>query len=140
MSKQLPSAAVEEEELGKLAVRLANAAVLPMALKSALELNLIDIIAGAGDGMFLSPSDIAWKLPTCKNPDAPVLLDRLLRLLASYSILKCSTRTNSDGKVERLYGAAPICKFLAKKNEEGGGGSVGPLLLLHHDKVFLESW
>ncbi|KAK9270836.1 hypothetical protein L1049_026422 [Liquidambar formosana] len=82
----------EEEEVGKLAIRLANAVVLPMALKSALELNLLDIISAAGDGAFLSPSEISAQLPT-KNPDAPVLLDRVLRLLASHSILKCSLRT-----------------------------------------------
>jgi caffeic acid 3-O-methyltransferase len=119
-----------------LAVRLANGVVLPMVLKSALELNLIEIISDAGTGAFLSPSEIAGRLPT-KNPDAPVLLDRMLRLLASYSILKCSLVTREDGEVERLYGVGPICKFLVKNPH---GGSVAPLFLLHHDKVFMESW
>ncbi|XP_034674802.1 caffeic acid 3-O-methyltransferase-like [Vitis riparia] len=126
----------DEEELGKLAVRLANGIILPMALKSALELNLIEILAGAGDGAFLSPSEIAAQLPA-RNPDAPVLLDRVLRLLASYSILRCSLRTLDNGEVERLYGVGPICKFLARNPD---GGSIGPLFLLHHDKVFMESW
>ncbi|XP_018817142.1 caffeic acid 3-O-methyltransferase-like [Juglans regia] len=126
----------EEEEAGKLAVRLANGVILPMVLKSALELNLIDIISDAGIGVFLSPSEIAARLPT-KNPDTPVLLDRMLRLLASYSILKYSLRTREDGEIERLYGVAPICKFLVKNPH---GGSVAPLFLLHHDKVFMESW
>lgn len=126
----------QDQEVGKLAVRLANAVVLPMVLKSALELNIIDTISAAGDGAFLSPSQIAGGLPT-KNPDAPVLLDRMLRLLASYSILKCSPRTKESGEVERLYGAGPLCKFLVKNQD---GGSVAPLLLLHHDKVFMESW
>ncbi|KAL4596228.1 hypothetical protein ACB092_12G149300 [Castanea dentata] len=127
----------EEEEVGKLAVRLANAAILPMVLKSAMELNLIDIISEAGTGAFLSPSEIAAKLPT-KNPDAPVLLDRMLRLLASYSILKCTLRTRgTDGETERLYGVESICKFLVKNPD---GGSVAPLFLLHHDKVLMEIW
>ncbi|OMO49312.1 O-methyltransferase, family 2 [Corchorus olitorius] len=126
----------EDQELGKLAIRLANAVVLPMVLKSALELNVIDTISAAGDGAFLSPSQIASSLPT-KNPEASVLLDRMLRLLASYSILKCSVRTTKSGKIERLYGAGPICKFLFKNQD---GGSVGPLFLLHHDKVPMESW
>uniref|UniRef100_A0A2N9F5J4 caffeate O-methyltransferase n=1 Tax=Fagus sylvatica TaxID=28930 RepID=A0A2N9F5J4_FAGSY len=126
----------EEEEVGKLAVRLANAVVLPMVLKSVLELNLIDIISEAGTGAFLSPLEIASRLPT-KNPDAPVLLDRMLRLLASYSILKCSLRTKENGEAERLYGVGPICKFLLKNPDEG---SVAPLFLLKHDKVFMESW
>ncbi|BFG19062.1 hypothetical protein CerSpe_053360 [Prunus speciosa] len=128
----------EEEEVGKLAIRLANVVILPMVLKSAIELNIIDIICAAGDGKFLSPSEIAASLPT-KNPNASVLLDRMLRLLTSHSILKCSVRTGQDGKVERLYGAGALCKFLVK-DQHGGVGSVGPLLLLHHDKVFMESW
>lgn len=130
------SHAREEEEVGKLAIRLANAVVLPMVLKSALELNLIDIIAASTDGVFLSTSEIATRIAT-NNPDAPVLLDRMLRLLASYDVLKCSVRTRENGEVERVYGAAPICKFLVKNPD---GGSVAPLFLLHHDKVFMESW
>ncbi|GLT85064.1 hypothetical protein SLE2022_032660 [Rubroshorea leprosula] len=123
-------------EVGKQAVRLANAVILPMVLKSALELNLIDTIYAAGEGAFLSPSEIATNIPT-KNPEAPILLDRMLRLLASHSILKCSVRTKENGEIERLYGAGPICKFLTKNQD---GGSIGPLFLLHHDKVFMESW
>ncbi|KAK9270315.1 hypothetical protein L1049_025893 [Liquidambar formosana] len=131
------SQAVEkEEEVGKLAIRLANTVILPMAIKSALELNILDIISAAGDGAFLSPSDISAQLPT-NNPAAPVLLDRLLRLLASHSILKCSLQTGDHGHVERLYGMAPVSKFLTRNQD---GGSVGPLLLLLHDKVLMESW
>lgn len=128
----------QEEEIGKLAVRLANAVVLPMVLKSALELNLIGIISADGDGAWLSPSEIAARVPT-RNPQAPVLLDRMLRLLASYEVVKCSVRTGEEGDVERVHGVGPICKFM--KNDGGDeGGSVGPLFLLHHDKVFMESW
>lgn len=126
----------DDEELGKLAVRLANSIVLPMALKSALELNLIEIMAAAGDGAFISPYQIAAQLPA-RNPEAPVLLDRVLRLLASYSILRCSLRTLENGEVERMYGVGPICKFLTRNPD---GGSIAPLFLLHHDKVFMESW
>ncbi|KAM7514837.1 hypothetical protein LguiA_004420 [Lonicera macranthoides] len=99
----------EEEEIGKLAVRLANAVVLPMVLKSAPELKLIGIISTAGNGAWLSPSDIAARMPT-RNPQA------------------------SAG----WGGVGPICKFM--KNDGGDeGGSVGPLFLLHHDKIFMES-
>ncbi|XP_052298561.1 caffeic acid 3-O-methyltransferase-like [Citrus sinensis] len=129
----------EEQELGKLAISLADAAVLPMVLKSALELNVIDTIfasSGSSEGAFLSHAEIASRLPA-KNHDAPVLPDRMLRLLAGYDILKCSVRTGENEVVERLYGAGPICKFLVK-NEDGG--SVATLLLLHQDKVLMESW
>ncbi|XP_044480395.1 caffeic acid 3-O-methyltransferase-like [Mangifera indica] len=126
----------QEQEVGKLAIRLANAAVLPMVMKSAIELNLIDIIFASGDGVFLSPSDIASMLPT-KNPDAPVLLDRMLRLLASYDILKCSVRREENGQVKRLYGVAPICKFFVN-NEDGGSGA--SLLQFQHNKAVMDVW
>ena len=126
----------DEGDLGQLAVRLANSIVLPMALKSALELNIIEIMAAAGNGAFLSPSEIAAQVPA-RNPDAPLLLDWVLRLLASYSILRSSLRTLENGEVERLYGVGPICKFLTRNSD---GGSIAPLFLLHHDKVFMESW
>ncbi|XP_057973991.1 caffeic acid 3-O-methyltransferase-like isoform X2 [Malania oleifera] len=134
--KPMSQAEEEEEEVGKLAIRLASATVLPLVLKSALELNVIDIVCDAGAGVFLSSSEIAARLPT-RNPDAPILLDRMLALLATHSILHCSLRTVVNGEVERSYGAGPICKFL-KRNKDGG--SVAPLFLLHHDKIFMESW
>lgn len=133
--KETMSQEDQDEEVGKLAVRLANAVVLPMVLKSALELNIIDTISAAGDGTFLSPSQIASCLPS-QNPDAPVLLDRMLRLLASHSILKCSVKAKEKGEIERLYGAGPLCKFLVKNQD----GAIAPLLLLHHDQVFMQSW
>ncbi|KAF2299176.1 hypothetical protein GH714_030903 [Hevea brasiliensis] len=117
-------------------MQLAGASVLPMVLKSAIELDLLEIMAKAGPGAFLSPSDIASQLPTT-NPDAPVMLDRILRLLASYSVLTYSLRTLPDGKVERLYGLAPVCKFLTK-NEDGV--SIAALCLTNQDKVLMESW
>ncbi|KAB1220994.1 Caffeic acid 3-O-methyltransferase 1 [Morella rubra] len=121
---------------GQIGRPLANAVALPMVLKSALELNLIDIIAESGTGALLPVSEIAARLRT-KNPDTSVMLDRMLGLLASYDILKCSLRTRKDGEVERLFGVGPICKFLVRNSD---GASVGPLFLLHHDKVFMESW
>ncbi|XP_050213089.1 caffeic acid 3-O-methyltransferase-like [Mercurialis annua] len=127
-----------EQETGKLAIRLANAVVVPMVLKSALELSIIDIIFTATkSGASLSPSEIAAKIPS-KNPDAPVLLDRMLRLLASYDILECSLVTKENGGAERLYSAKPICKFLTRTQDQQG--SVAPLFLLHHDEVFMKSW
>ncbi|KAJ4700859.1 Caffeic acid O-methyltransferase [Melia azedarach] len=42
-----PQGQQDHDEVGKLAIRLANAAVLPMALKSSIELSLIDIVSAA---------------------------------------------------------------------------------------------
>ncbi|KAL3570449.1 hypothetical protein D5086_027698 [Populus alba] len=132
---QMSPAQILDEE-ANFAMQLISSSVLPMVLKTAIELDLLEIMAKAGPGALLSPSDIASHLPT-KNPDAPVMLDRILRLLASYSILVCSLRDLPDGKVERLYGLASVCKFLTK-NEDGV--SVNPLCLMNQDKFLMESW
>ncbi|CAK9139040.1 unnamed protein product [Ilex paraguariensis] len=130
------SPAEEEEEACMFAMQLASASVLPMVLKSALELDLLETIANAGSGAYLSPSELAAQLPT-ENPDAPVMLDRILRLLASYSVLKCTLKNLPGGGVERLYGLAPVCKFLTKNSD---GVSIAPLVLMNQDKVLMESW
>ncbi|PHT87614.1 Caffeic acid 3-O-methyltransferase [Capsicum annuum] len=71
-------------------------------------IDLREIMAKAGPGAFISPSEIAAQLPT-KNPEAPVMLDRMFRLLATYSVLNCTFRTLPDSRVERLYSLAPVC-------------------------------
>ncbi|XVF77583.1 hypothetical protein PTKIN_Ptkin14bG0057000 [Pterospermum kingtungense] len=133
---QMTPTLVSDEEANLLAMQLTSAAVPPMVLKSAIELDLLEIMAKAGPDAFLSPKEVASQLPT-KNPDAHVMLDRILRLLASYSILTCSLRTLPDGKVERLYGLGPVCKYLTK-NEDGV--TLSALSLLNQDKVIMESW
>ncbi|KAF8379827.1 hypothetical protein HHK36_029276 [Tetracentron sinense] len=126
----------EEEEACLYAMQLASSSILPMVLKAAIELDLLEIIAKAGPGAYISPAEIASQLPS-KNPDAPVMLDRILRLLASYSVLTCSLRTLEGELVQRLYGLAPVCKFLIK-NEDGV--SMAPLVLMNQDKILMESW
>ncbi|KAH9620884.1 hypothetical protein KSS87_011234 [Heliosperma pusillum] len=125
----------EDEKLAGQAVRLANAAALPMILRSAFELKVLDILCEAQEGAYLSTTEIATKIGS-KNPNAPVLLDRMLRLLTSYSVLKCKLH-EGDAGVQRLYAPAPLCKYLANTDNQG---SLGPLLALHHDKVMMESW
>ena len=134
---QITPTHVSDEEANLFAMQLASASVLPMVLKSAIELGLLEIIAKAGPGAHLSPTDIASQLPITNNPDAPVMLDRILRLLACYSILTYNLRTLSDGKVERLYGLAPVAKYMVK-NEDGV--SLSALNLMNQDKVLMESW
>ncbi|CAA6656102.1 unnamed protein product [Spirodela intermedia] len=95
----------EEQEAGNYAMQLASATVLPMTLKAAIELNLLEIISRAGSGAQLLPEEIVVQLPT-ENPAAVIMVDRILRLLASYSILTCSVVDGDGGKVRRRYGLA----------------------------------
>ena len=127
---------VPDEEANLFTMKLAIASILPMVLKAAIELDLLEIIAKAGLVSFLSPTDIASQLST-KNRDSPIMLDWMLCFLACYSILNHSLRTLHDGKVERLYGLGPVCKFLTK-NEDGV--SLAPLCVMNQDKVLMESW
>lgn len=127
----------QDEDSVHFAMQLGTCCVFPMVLKSVIELDVLDIIAQAGPAAHLSPSEIASHLPT-QNPDAPSMLDRMLRLLAAYSVIQCSHRTLPDGKVERLYGLTPVCKFLTKK--KGEGLSLASQALMNMDEVFMQSW
>ncbi|KAG2311516.1 hypothetical protein Bca52824_023073 [Brassica carinata] len=76
---------------------------------AALELGVIDTIAAAGNGSRLSPSEIPVALPTKPmNPEAPVLLDRMLLLLVSHSMLKCRMGEKKGKRSSRKDGKG-IC-------------------------------
>ncbi|KAK1608938.1 hypothetical protein QYE76_032611 [Lolium multiflorum] len=124
-----------DDETSMYALQLALAPVLPMTLKNVIELGMLEILVGAG-GKMLSASEVAAQLPTSANPDAPAMVDRMLRLLASYNVVSCEVVEGEDGLLARRYGAAPVCKWLTPDKD---GVSMGPLVLLN-DKVLLESW
>ncbi|THU43094.1 hypothetical protein C4D60_Mb00t07220 [Musa balbisiana] len=126
----------EDEKACTYAVQLVVGAVLPMTLKAAIELDLLEIVARAGPGAMFSPDDIVAKLPT-ENPHAAEMVDRILRLLAAYSIVSCSVETGEDGRPSRRYGPAPVCRYLTK-NEDGV--SLASASLMNQDKVLMESW
>lgn len=126
-----------DKEACLFALKLASFSVLPMTLKAAVELGVFEVIVDAGTGNFLSTKEIADAL-SIANPDAPVMLDRILGCLASHDIFTCNVVTNhDDDSVTRLYGATPVCKFLTK-NEQGV--SMSALVLMNQDKVLMESW
>ncbi|KAK8469260.1 hypothetical protein PHAVU_005G032300 [Phaseolus vulgaris] len=55
-------------------------------------------------------SEIASQLPF-QHKKLPQRLDRMLSLLASHSLLTCSTRANQDGKLQRLFQLSPSGKY-----------------------------
>lgn len=129
----------EEENLSQYALQLASASVLPMVLKAAVELGVLEIIQRAGPGALLSSSQIASQIPTHSNADSSSLLDCMLRLLATHSILTCSTSTDHQhgGIVLRLYGLAPVSKYFVRNQN---GGSMAPLLDMIQDKAITNIW
>ncbi|CAL9129248.1 unnamed protein product [Musa textilis] len=126
----------EDEDACMYAMQLASASILPMTLKAAIELDLLETLIRAGPGAQLSTADVVAQLPT-ENPQAAVMVDRMLRLLAAYNVVSCTVGTDADGKPSRKYGAAPACKYLTK-NEDGV--SMAALALMNQDKVLMESW
>nr|AAC18623.1 bispecific caffeic acid/5-hydroxyferulic acid O-methyltransferase [Lolium perenne] len=129
-------AASADEDVALFALQLASSSVLPMTLKNAIELGLLEILVAAG-GKSLTPTEVAAKLPSAVNPEAPDMVDRILRLLASYNVVTCLVEEGKDGRLSRSYGAAPVCKFLTP-NEDGV--SMAALALMNQDKVLMESW
>ncbi|KAI0499927.1 hypothetical protein KFK09_018135 [Dendrobium nobile] len=123
---------IDDEAVCLYVTQLVSLSAITMTLKAAIELKLLETISLAGPDAQLSPSELASRLPFISNRQAPVILDRILRLLASYSILTCSLSPSG----ERRYGAAPACKFLTPNAD---GVSMAPLVLLN-DKVMTETW
>ncbi|XVF53205.1 hypothetical protein PTKIN_Ptkin05aG0081800 [Pterospermum kingtungense] len=125
----------DDKHAQQYAMQLVSASVMPMALKAAVQLGVFEIIQKAGPGAQLSICQTVSQLPSQSNPDGPLVLDRILRLLASHSILTFSLETNDqeeDEQVVRLYGLAPVAKYFIRRP---GGGSLSPLLDLFQDKA-----
>ncbi|KAJ8748533.1 hypothetical protein K2173_003433 [Erythroxylum novogranatense] len=125
---------VEEgkDEIIGYAMQLALGSVLPMTLKAAIELGVFEIIAREGSDAELSASDIAAKIST-QNPDASLMLDRILRLLASHQVLGC---TSVDG-LTRFYSLTPVAKYFVGVQDDL---SLAPHMELVQGKVLLDSW
>ncbi|XP_010541235.1 PREDICTED: indole glucosinolate O-methyltransferase 1-like, partial [Tarenaya hassleriana] len=133
-----------ETRLRSEALKIANAAAFPMVLKAAFELGVIDALWAAGEDAWLSPSEIASGLRTRPtNPHAPSLLDRMLRVLTSYSLVKCRTDLTGEngrtGRTGRVYAAEPVCRFFLNGGDGDSGSFVSLAMVLHSD-VMLKSW
>ncbi|KAE8734767.1 Caffeic acid 3-O-methyltransferase [Hibiscus syriacus] len=127
-----------DEESFAYASQIARSCVLPMSMHAAIQLDIFEIIAKAGPDAKLSPKEIAAQLPTT-NPEAPSMLDRILRVLASHGIVGCSMVDDADeeGNPQRDYALTPVSRFFVR-NEDGV--SLAPVMALLQDKVFLDSW
>jgi len=128
----------EVEESFVHATQLMYAMALPMALQSATELGIFDVLQKAGKDAQLSADEIASRI-SCNNPDAPKMLDRILALLASHDVLKCMVVQDEQklGSFHRLYSMAPVARFFVPDSD---GVSLGPLFALIQDKAVFASW
>ncbi|KAK8564763.1 hypothetical protein V6N13_019916 [Hibiscus sabdariffa] len=133
MAMQNGSSNNEEADILR-AMHLASISSLPFGLKVAVDLGLLEIISEADTP--LSAAEIVSHLPA-NNPDAPSIVDRILRLLATHSIVTCNQITGEDGEIQRSYGLSSVGKYFLL-NE--GGISMVPLQRIHLDKHAVECW
>ncbi|KAK6917243.1 Plant methyltransferase dimerization [Dillenia turbinata] len=121
----------EENEIFAHAMSMVNCFSLPTVFTTAMELNVFKIInelsKDDGGGGGASPLEISSRLQT-ENPEAASMVDRMLHLLANYSLLTCSVRTSEGGLVERVYGIGPVSKFFLTEQD---GGSLAYLSFLN---------
>ncbi|KAI7751331.1 hypothetical protein M8C21_002891, partial [Ambrosia artemisiifolia] len=113
------------------AMELINSTTLSMVLVNIVKLKVLETIAEAGPDARLSSHDIASRL-SIPNKDAPDMLDRMLRLLATHSVVACTEEVHESRPI-RVYGLTPVSKYFIP-NEDGV--SLGPFSLLIQDKVF----
>ncbi|KAI6706931.1 hypothetical protein NL676_009893 [Syzygium grande] len=120
------------------AMQLATSSVLPMVLKATVELGVLDILEREGPGAMLSPSQIASKIPVRNNPGAHGVLDQMLSLLASHSILSVSLGKDRQGDGGcRVYGLAPVAQYFLRNQESG---SLSDLMFMVQDRVMIDFW
>lgn len=125
-----------EEKSFSCAMQLSTSIVLPMVLHSAIELGVFDILAKAGPGAKLSPTQIVAQMPT-KNPDAAMMLDRILKLLVSHSVLGFTVVADEDLPFQGLYSLTSVSEYFVPSED---GVSLGPFMALAQDQVFIKSW
>uniref|UniRef100_A0A0E0KMT2 O-methyltransferase domain-containing protein n=1 Tax=Oryza punctata TaxID=4537 RepID=A0A0E0KMT2_ORYPU len=138
------AAAGEDEEAACLqAFELICAFTVPMTLKAAIELGLLDALtAAADDGRALTAAEIATQLPAAADKaEAASSVDRMLRLLASFNVVKCSTEAGSTGgePLRRRYSPAPVCRWLTGSGNSHQG-SLAPSVLFGVDEDYLRTW
>ncbi|TVU11057.1 hypothetical protein EJB05_44619, partial [Eragrostis curvula] len=122
-----------DDETCTYALNLLGGFAVPFTIKAAIELGLIDQLLTAESAM--TAEKLAERLPCPAKSIA--MVDRMLRFLASYNVVRCATKVGPDGKTCGSYAAAPVCKWFARNREED---SVLPLGLMVLEKTFLESW
>nr|AFK49182.1 unknown [Lotus japonicus] len=127
----------EVDDAYPIALSLCFSRIFPAILNAAVDLNLFDIIAKAqkSSGSSLSAAEIASHLPF-QHSELAIRLERMLPVLASFSLLTCSIRTTEGGNRERVYAISPVGKYFISDNNEG---SLGPLSALMH-RGFRDIW
>ncbi|KAG8070553.1 hypothetical protein GUJ93_ZPchr0006g45201 [Zizania palustris] len=132
----------DDDELCMQAQGLMFAYNVSMVLGAAIQLGLLDALVDAADGnAALTAVELTERIQqlaaavTADKAGVAVSVDRILRYLACFNVVRCSTETGPDGTAVRRYMAAPLCRWVAGNN--GGQGSLSPfaVYLVDEDRV-----
>ncbi|KAF0893260.1 hypothetical protein E2562_023512 [Oryza meyeriana var. granulata] len=131
-------AADDDETTWLRAQELIWTCVVPMTLKAVMNLGLLDaLINAATDGRALTADELAAQLPAVDKAEAAFSVDRMLRLLASFNVVNCSTDTGPGGEALRRYTPAPMCRWFAGNHPQG---SLASLAMFAVDEDYLRTW
>ncbi|KAL5212743.1 hypothetical protein ABZP36_023590 [Zizania latifolia] len=138
----------DDDEVCMQAQGLMFAYNVSMVLRAAIQLGLLDaLVAAAADGNGAAVTavelteriqQLAAAAATVDKAGVAVSVDRILRYLACFNVVRCSTETGPDGKAVRRYMAAPLCRWVAGNN--GGQGSLSPFAVFLVDEDRLLPW
>nr|AAR24095.1 caffeic acid O-methyltransferase-like protein [Ammi majus] len=131
--------ASHDQEAFLAAMQIVNSSTVDGVLNALIELNVFDIIMKkVGLDGYLHPDEIALNLPA-KNLEASDMLDRMLRLLATHSIIKCKLVKRSGGthRLTRSYGLTSISQYFVQAKD---GPCLAPYIRLIHHKEMQRSW
>ncbi|KAJ0742341.1 putative caffeate O-methyltransferase [Helianthus annuus] len=127
---------MSEEKEGLLKVNPINGGiVLPVVIKTAIELDIFESMANTLGGRF-SCFDLTSSLSR-QTQKTPVLIERILRFLAGHSILTSTVVKDEHGDSKNLYGMTTVSNYYVQKQD---GTSHASTLLLIYDKVLVDCW
>ncbi|TMW89953.1 hypothetical protein EJD97_016429 [Solanum chilense] len=121
----------EEEDMLSV-MQLPISLALNMVLKVTMELGIFDLLSLNSQ---LSSSQIASKIPT-KNPQAPIMIEKILSFLANQSLLKF-TLFKEDDENGPFYSLTSLSRNLVSNNDEM---SIAPTFLFINDQAMVNSW
>lgn len=129
----------EVDSSGLSAMLMSCSQVYSAVLKAAVELNLFEIIAKA-KGSHVSASEVASQLPSSmQHEDLSFRIDRMLRLLASHSLLTSSYRASENGDTERVYGISAVGKYFVG-GDDHNGADLGALSSFICHPALVDAW
>nr|XP_040253692.1 probable inactive methyltransferase Os04g0175900 [Aegilops tauschii subsp. strangulata] len=135
-SRMNPAAGDDDEGTWLHAWGLITSFAVSMTLKAAIELGIFHALSNAGS-LAITADELAARLPTMDKAGGLAPVDRIMRLLASFDIVKCVTEAGPSGEVIRHYKPSPVCRWLSSNH---GGPSLAPYSMFTTDQDFLMAW